>query len=161
MADDGIRRILSRLDVLETSNRLKGGHDYPAIPSVWVPNVSQLDASTGGWVTSSTSAVTIFSSYVTMQNPKMAFRFTFRNSVNGVLAAWNIQETTSGVTIATGNSSVNTFTVVELHIDTSQFFDYGNFSNYILQGLTGGGGTFACRADYIGGSWLPDTAVAP
>lgn len=157
MVDKEFLRVLTRIDKLETSNRLRGGHDYPAIIGYWQPNVSGFDPS-GGGQTTSTSVVPLYNAVLPMQNPKMAFRFYYHGA-GGFLSSWNITETVTGAVLATGSTTSTTYVTIEKHIDISAIFVYGQMANYSLNVVSAAGGTFTGRPEYVGGSWTPDAAV--
>jgi len=151
-------RLYSRVDKLETSNRLRGGHDYPQVLGYWALDASTFDGAGGMTTTVTGVGQVLYHCVMPMQNPKIAVRFYLKTTAG--TAAYNIAETTTGAVIATGNTTSTTYTIIERHIDLSAIFVYGQFAQYQLTVSASAAQVSSCRAEYIGGSWTPDLAVA-
>lgn len=162
MPDDPLANALKRISKLETRNRLRGGFDYPQIAGYWVFNSNS--ATAGGAFAQSTQTASggfaMYFAYLPMQNPKLGIRFRYMNASTST-THWQLDEVVSGITMASGSAAGTSPTTVELHLDISRFFTYGQVAQYNLTSWTSNAANAAqIQAEYIGGSWLPDTAVA-
>lgn len=155
-----LKRLLQRVSKLETGNRLIGGHDWPPVIGSLIATTNSIDSS-GGAQTTTTAMATLWTCTIPQSNPRMAFGFYVRQGTSGQTTNWSIMHGPSGTQIAAGSTTSTTYLAVTLHIDLSALpFDYGAQAIWTLRASTTAGGTAAIRADYIGGSWTPDAAVA-
>lgn len=158
MDNVAMTRLYSRVDKLETSNRLRGGHDYPQVLGYWALDASAFDGLGGMTTTVTGVGQVLYHCVMPMQNPKLAVRFYLKTTAG--TAAYNVTETQTGAIIVAGSTTATAYTIVEKHIDISAIFVYGQFAQYQLTVNAAAGQTSSCRAEYIGGSWTPDAAVA-